>query len=38
MYGSTVASRFLHVELELNVHLRQLSLSEPVRYNPLEYA
>lgn len=38
--GSTVASRFLHVELELNVHLRRLSFSEPVHYiyNPLEYA
>uniref|UniRef100_A0A8C7CJI5 Single-strand-selective monofunctional uracil-DNA glycosylase 1 n=1 Tax=Oncorhynchus kisutch TaxID=8019 RepID=A0A8C7CJI5_ONCKI len=36
-YGSMVASGFLHVELELKVHLRHLSFSEPVRYNPLEY-
>lgn len=34
------AQRFLQVELELNVHLQQLSFSEPVRYiyKPLEYA
>lgn len=34
------AKRFLQIELELNVHLRQLSFSEPVRYiyKPLEYA
>ncbi|KAM6980772.1 single-strand selective monofunctional uracil-DNA glycosylase-like [Aplochiton taeniatus] len=38
--GSTICSRFLHVELELNAHLRRLSFSEPVHYiyNPLEYA
>ncbi|KAG7218456.1 hypothetical protein INR49_020363 [Caranx melampygus] len=34
------SSRFLQVELELNVHLGRLTFSEPVRYiyNPLEYA
>lgn len=34
------ARRFLQVELELNLHLRRLTFSEPVRhvYNPLEYA
>ncbi|TWW62238.1 single-strand-selective monofunctional uracil-DNA glycosylase 1 [Takifugu flavidus] len=34
------AQRFLQVELELNVHLKQLTFSEPVRYiyKPLEYA
>uniref|UniRef100_A0A8C8C7F1 Uncharacterized protein n=1 Tax=Oncorhynchus tshawytscha TaxID=74940 RepID=A0A8C8C7F1_ONCTS len=32
-----LASGFLHVELELKVHLRHLSFSEPVRYNPLAY-
>uniref|UniRef100_A0A674PPB3 Single-strand-selective monofunctional uracil-DNA glycosylase 1 n=1 Tax=Takifugu rubripes TaxID=31033 RepID=A0A674PPB3_TAKRU len=34
------AQRFLQVELELNVHLQQLTFSEPVRYiyKPLEYA
>ncbi|XP_042353100.1 single-strand-selective monofunctional uracil-DNA glycosylase 1 [Plectropomus leopardus] len=38
--NSTPSSRFLQVELELNVHLRRLSFSEPVQYiyNPLEYA
>ncbi|XP_076012486.1 single-strand selective monofunctional uracil DNA glycosylase-like [Genypterus blacodes] len=38
--GLTASSRFLQVELELNLHLRRLSFSEPVRYiyNPLEYA
>ncbi|KAL0978281.1 hypothetical protein UPYG_G00168360 [Umbra pygmaea] len=38
--GSTAASRLLQVELELNLHLRRLSFSEPVHYiyNPLEYA
>ncbi|KAM7422397.1 hypothetical protein PAMA_010444 [Pampus argenteus] len=36
----TASSRFLQAELELNIHLRRLSFSEPVRYiyNPLEYA
>lgn len=34
------AQRFLQIELELNLHLQQLSFSEPVRYiyKPLEYA
>ncbi|XP_045932488.1 single-strand-selective monofunctional uracil-DNA glycosylase 1 [Micropterus dolomieu] len=34
------SSRFLQAELELNIHLRRLTFSEPVRYiyNPLEYA
>lgn len=34
------SQKFLQVELELNVHLRGLTFSEPVRYvyNPLEYA
>ncbi|XP_048856369.1 single-strand-selective monofunctional uracil-DNA glycosylase 1 isoform X5 [Brienomyrus brachyistius] len=38
--GSDVGSRFLQVELELNVRLRQLAFPEPVQYtyNPLEYA
>uniref|UniRef100_A0A673HAC0 Single-strand-selective monofunctional uracil-DNA glycosylase 1 n=1 Tax=Sinocyclocheilus rhinocerous TaxID=307959 RepID=A0A673HAC0_9TELE len=38
--GSTVASRFLRAELELNARLRTLSFGKPVRYtyNPLEYA
>ncbi|KAK2874604.1 hypothetical protein Q8A67_021757 [Cirrhinus molitorella] len=38
--GSTVASRFLQAELELNARLRTLSFGKPVRYtyNPLEYA
>ncbi|XP_035517025.1 single-strand selective monofunctional uracil DNA glycosylase [Morone saxatilis] len=38
--NTTPSSRFLQVELELNVHLRQLRFTEPVRftYNPLEYA
>lgn len=37
---STPCSRFLQAELELNLHLRRLSFTEPVRfvYNPLEYA
>lgn len=36
----SLSSRFLQVELELNVHLRRLTFTEPVRYiyNPLEYA
>uniref|UniRef100_A0A8C6SK38 Single-strand-selective monofunctional uracil-DNA glycosylase 1 n=1 Tax=Neogobius melanostomus TaxID=47308 RepID=A0A8C6SK38_9GOBI len=36
----TVSGRFLQAELELNLHLRGLTFSEPVRfiYNPLEYA
>ncbi|KAK7880863.1 hypothetical protein WMY93_032502 [Mugilogobius chulae] len=36
----SVSGRFLRAELELNLHLRALSFSEPVRfiYNPLEYA
>lgn len=36
----TPSSRFLQAELELNVHLRGLSFSPPVKYiyNPLEYA
>ncbi|KAF7663974.1 hypothetical protein LDENG_00195230 [Lucifuga dentata] len=36
----TPSARLLQVELELNLHLRRLSFSEPVRYiyNPLEYA
>ncbi|XP_056108478.1 single-strand-selective monofunctional uracil-DNA glycosylase 1 [Rhinichthys klamathensis goyatoka] len=38
--SSTVASRFLQAELELNLRLRTLSFGKPVRYtyNPLEYA
>ncbi|XP_069011670.1 single-strand selective monofunctional uracil DNA glycosylase isoform X1 [Embiotoca jacksoni] len=38
--GGTPSSRVLQAELELNVHLRRLTFSEPVRYiyNPLEYA
>ncbi|XP_018554614.1 single-strand selective monofunctional uracil DNA glycosylase-like [Lates calcarifer] len=38
--NTTPSSRFLQAELELNVHLRRLTFSEPVRYiyNPLEYA
>lgn len=38
--SSTVASRFLQAELELNARLRTLSFGKPVRYtyNPLEYA
>lgn len=37
---TTPASKFLQVELELNLHLRRLSFSKPVQYmyNPLEYA
>ncbi|KAM3621687.1 uncharacterized protein V6R79_014525 [Siganus canaliculatus] len=37
---TTPASKFLQVELELNLHLQRLSFSKPVRYmyNPLEYA
>uniref|UniRef100_A0A3B4BDN3 Uracil-DNA glycosylase-like domain-containing protein n=1 Tax=Periophthalmus magnuspinnatus TaxID=409849 RepID=A0A3B4BDN3_9GOBI len=36
----SVSARFLQVELELNLHLRGLTFTEPVRfiYNPLEYA
>ncbi|KAM9813779.1 single-strand selective monofunctional uracil DNA glycosylase-like [Neosynchiropus ocellatus] len=36
----TPSARFLQVELELNLHLRQLEFGEPVRYvySPLEYA
>lgn len=35
-----VSSGFLQAELELNLHLRALTFSEPVRYiyNPLDYA
>lgn len=36
----SVSARFLQAELELNLHLRSLKFTEPVRfiYNPLEYA
>ncbi|XP_069509357.1 single-strand selective monofunctional uracil DNA glycosylase [Ambystoma mexicanum] len=40
MEGDSVATRFLQVELELNLRLKALSFQEPVHYiyNPLEYA
>lgn len=36
----TTSSRFLQIELELNIHLKSLTFGEHVRYiyNPLEYA
>lgn len=38
--NTSPSTRFLHVELELNTHLRGLTFSKPVQYvyNPLEYA